>query len=158
MAVHLAEALVARFPDLRIAGTHSPPFRPMTEQEDAEIVRAINESGADIVWVGLGSPKQEQWMAAHRDRLDVPVLVGVGAAFDWLSGQKKRAPMWMQKCGLEWLHRLISEPRRLWRRYILVTPRFIPLAIMQVMGLRNYQANLEAGRKPLPRNQGKDPV
>lgn len=123
------ERLVARlseiFPGLRVAGMHSPPFRPLTEDEDAQIVRDINDSGADLVWVGLSTPKQERWMAAHRSRLTAPVLLGVGAAFDFHAGLLRQAPPWMQEHGLEWLYRLWREPRRLWRRYLRNNPAFL---------------------------------
>ena len=117
--------LKGRFPDLRIVGAYSPPFRPLTPEEDALEVQMINESEADIVWVGLGSPKQEKWMYEHQDRLDVPVLVGVGAAFKFLSGGVKRAPAWVGDHGFEWLWRLIQEPRRVWRRVIIDGPHFM---------------------------------
>lgn len=143
----LADALRRRFPGLRIVGTHSPPFRPLSEAEDADVVRRINASQADMVWVGLGSPRQERWMAAHVGRLEAPVLLGVGAAFDWLAGRKRRAPRWMRRSGLEWLHRLVCEPRRLWRRYVLVTPRFLPLAALQVLGSWRAAAGPAAGRE-----------
>lgn len=138
----VAEKLAARLretvPGLRIVGAVGPPIWPWPPAEDRRLVRMINDSGADVVWIGLGSPKQEQWMAANRDRLDPSVLIGVGAAFDFLAGTKRRAPLWMRRVGLEWLHRLISEPRRLWRRYLLVTPRFVPLAVLQALGLGHY--------------------
>jgi N-acetylglucosaminyldiphosphoundecaprenol N-acetyl-beta-D-mannosaminyltransferase len=121
----LAERLVQRFPGLRIAGMHTPPFRPLTEQEDAEVVERINASGADLVWVGLSTPKQERWMAEHRSRLRAPVLVGVGAAFDFHAGLVPQAPPWMQRNGLEWAYRLRREPRRLWRRYLRNNPAFL---------------------------------
>ena len=121
----LAERLRARFPGLQIVGTISPPFRPVTEDEDAEIVRAIDASGADIVWVGLSTPKQERWMAAHHGRIAPAVMVGVGAAFDIHAGTLPQAPLWMQRNGLEWLYRLLREPRRLWRRYAVIVPTFI---------------------------------
>jgi N-acetylglucosaminyldiphosphoundecaprenol N-acetyl-beta-D-mannosaminyltransferase len=113
----LAERLAARFPGLRVVGTYSPPFRPLLPDEDADVVQRLNGSGADIVWVGLSTPKQERWMHSHRDRLTAPVLIGVGAAFDFHAGTKRQAPRWMQRSGLEWLFRLTQEPRRLWRRY-----------------------------------------
>jgi len=134
----LAENLKRRFPRLRIVGTHSPPFRPLTPSEDAAVVRMIDESGAEIVWVGLSTPKQERWMAAHTVRLSAPVLVGVGAAFDFLAGLKKQAPRWMQRAGLEWFFRLVTEPRRLWRRYLVNNPLFVLLAISQALGLKQY--------------------
>lgn len=121
----LADRLRQRFPGLRVAGTFSPPFRRLTEQEDAEIVAAINASGADIVWVGLSTPKQERWMAEHAGRITAPVMVGVGAAFDIHAGVLPQAPAWMQRAGLEWLYRLLREPRRLWRRYLKNNPRFV---------------------------------
>jgi N-acetylglucosaminyldiphosphoundecaprenol N-acetyl-beta-D-mannosaminyltransferase len=124
-----------RFPSLRIAGAISPPFRPMSEQEDAEIVAAINASGAGTVWVSLGCPKQEKWMAAHRGRVQA-VMIGVGAAFDYHAGTLKRAPSWMQNNGLEWLHRMVSEPRRLTKRYLQTNSVFIVKALRQLMQAR----------------------
>lgn len=120
----LQQVLLERFPGLRIAGAYSPPFRALTEEEDEAVVRSINESGAGIVWVSLGCPKQEKWMAAHRGRVQA-VMVGVGAAFDYIAGTIHRAPPWMQRAGLEWLHRLVSEPRRLWRRYLVTNSLFV---------------------------------
>lgn len=114
----LRDRLTARFSGLQVVGCWSPPFRPLTPEEDEEVVARINASGADVVWVGLSTPKQERWMAAHVGRLDAAVLVGVGAAFDIHSGMVRQAPLWMQQRGLEWLYRLRREPRRLWRRYL----------------------------------------
>ena len=111
-------------PDLIIAGAYSPPFRQLTEQEDAEAIKMINESGADIVWVGLGLPKQERWMNQHQNSLNAPVLVGVGAAFKFFSGSVKRAPPWIGNRGFEWLWRFMLEPRRVWRRVIVDGPYF----------------------------------
>ncbi len=127
----LQPALERRFPDLRIAGMCSPPFREATPAEDEAIVAQINRSGAGTVWVALGCPKQEAWMAAHRGRIDA-VMVGVGAAFDFLAGTAPRAPLWMQRAGLEWLHRLASEPRRLWRRYLVTNSLFVVGAARQL--------------------------
>ncbi len=121
----LARKLTERIPGLEIAGSHSPPFRPLTEAEDAEIVDRINDSGAQLVWVGLSTPKQERWMAAHRDRLTAPALFGVGAAFDFHAGLLPQAPPWMQRNGLEWCYRLAKEPRRLWRRYLVNNPAYL---------------------------------
>ena len=121
----LAQKLQKRFPGLRVAGTFCPPFRPMTDQEDAELVDRINAARADIVWVGLSTPKQEYWMARHVGRLEAPVLIGVGAAFDFNAGIKAQAPRWMQRIGLEWFFRLVSEPRRLWRRYLFNNTGFV---------------------------------
>jgi len=121
----LGTNLTDRFPGLRIVGAHSPPFRPSTTEEDDAVVREINESGAQIVWVGLSTPKQERWMAAQVGRLHAPAIVGVGAAFDIHAGNLRQAPKWMQRSGLEWFFRLALEPRRLWRRYAINIPRFL---------------------------------
>jgi N-acetylglucosaminyldiphosphoundecaprenol N-acetyl-beta-D-mannosaminyltransferase len=126
----LAERLSARFPGLEVAGCFTPPFRPMTEQEDADLVALLNERPPDIVWVGLSTPKQERWMAAHVGRVQAAALIGVGAAFDMHAGLLPQAPAWMQRAGLEWLYRLMKEPRRLWRRYLANNPRFL-LAILR---------------------------
>lgn len=121
----VARRLSERFPGLQVAGTCSPPFRPLTEDEDAELVRTINEARPDIVWVGLSTPKQERWMAEHRPVLDAAALIGVGAAFDQCAGLVRRAPRIVQKAGLEWLFRICMEPKRLWRRYVDAIPRYI---------------------------------
>lgn len=136
VAENLAERLRARFPGLEVAGTHTPPFRSLSAAEDAAVIGKIDESRADIVWVGLGTPKQERWMAAHLGRLEAPVMLGVGAAFDFHAGTVQRAPAWMQRSGLEWLFRLVSEPRRLWRRYLVLAPRFVVLVVLEMVGLR----------------------
>ncbi len=120
----LRHVLLTRFPKLKIVYCESPPFRPITPDEDRQHVEHIRKSGAKILFVGLGCPKQEQWMAAHKDRLDV-VMLGIGAAFDFITGEKKAAPEWMRRIGLEWLFRLGSEPRRLWKRYLKHNPRFV---------------------------------
>ena len=132
----LSARMRARFPEIKIAGEISPPFRALLPHEDADMVKQINDSGADIVWAGIGAPRQECWMAEHRARLDAPVLIGVGAAFDFLAGVKAQAPRWMMASGLEWLFRLASEPRRLWRRYLVNNPLFIWLVLLQLLGLR----------------------
>jgi len=121
----LERELVRRHPGLRIAGRHCPPFRPLTESETRAVADDIDASGADVVWVGLGVPKQEKWMAAMRERLSAPVLVGVGAAFDFHAGVVPQAPNPVQRFGMEWLFRLVQEPRRLWRRYARYNPRFV---------------------------------
>lgn len=128
----LQQSLHAAFPGLRIAGAHSPPFRALTPEEDAAAVDAINASGAGTVWVSLGCPKQELWMQAHRGRVQA-VMLGVGAAFDYHAGTIRRAPVWAQRAGLEWLHRLLSEPRRLWRRYLVTNTLFIAAAARQLL-------------------------
>ena len=131
----LRKRLEEAFPGLVIAGAYSPPFRPLTAEEDEAEVARINASGAGTVWVSLGCPKQEKWMAAHRGRINA-VMIGVGAAFDYHAGTIRRAPLWMQRSGLEWLHRLLSEPRRLWRRYLVTNTIFVARAALQLSGIR----------------------
>lgn len=134
----LAEKLKDQFPHLQVVGTYSPPFRELTPEEDENIIRMIDESGADVVWVGLSTPKQERWMGAHLNRLQAPVMIGVGAAFDFHSGRKTQAPVWMQKSGLEWFYRLVTEPRRLWKRYLINNPQFVYMSLLQALKLRYY--------------------
>ncbi|WP_194721535.1 WecB/TagA/CpsF family glycosyltransferase [Noviherbaspirillum malthae] len=120
----LRVTLARQFPRLRIGGTYSPPFRSLSLEEDEQIIEMINESGANVVFVGLGCPKQEKWMADHRGRVNA-VMIGVGAAFDYHAGVIKRAPLWWQRNGLEWLYRLASEPRRLFKRYMVTNTLFV---------------------------------
>jgi N-acetylglucosaminyldiphosphoundecaprenol N-acetyl-beta-D-mannosaminyltransferase len=120
----LRSRLLERFPRLQLRFSHSPPFRALSPDEDAAVVDAIAASGVGVLFVGLGCPKQERWMAAHREALPC-ALVGVGAAFDFLAGAKPQAPAWVQRAGLEWLFRLVCEPRRLWRRYLVGNARFL---------------------------------
>lgn len=128
----LRHRLLSAFPALRVAGMESPPFRPLSAEEDAAAVERIHASGAGIVLVGLGCPKQERWMAEHRGRINA-VMIGVGAAFDFHAGTVSRAPAWMRNHGLEWLHRLASEPRRLWKRYLVTNTLFIMGAARQLL-------------------------
>jgi N-acetylglucosaminyldiphosphoundecaprenol N-acetyl-beta-D-mannosaminyltransferase len=125
----LVARLTARFPGLNVAGVYSPPVGEIGTAPDPAVVERLNASGADIVWVGLGSPKQDLWMALYREALDAPLLVGIGAAFDLLAGTKRQAPRWLQRSGLEWLYRLAQEPGRLGRRYLVYNPRFIWLVL-----------------------------
>lgn len=127
----LVAKLNERFPALRVAGRYSPPFRPLTAAEDTEVCTRIADSGAGVVFVSLGCPKQEKWMDAHRGRIPA-VMIGVGAAFDYHAGTLSRAPTWMRERGLEWLHRLASEPRRLWKRYLVTNTLFILRALAQL--------------------------
>ena len=127
----LVENLQRRFPRLKIAGQYSPPFLAPRQKERPEVISQINAAAADVLWIGLGSPKQDYWMALHRADLDVPVMIGAGAAFDFLAGTKPQAPRWMQRSGLEWVFRLCSEPRRLWKRYLLGNTRFIYLLLKE---------------------------
>jgi N-acetylglucosaminyldiphosphoundecaprenol N-acetyl-beta-D-mannosaminyltransferase len=129
---HLRDHCRRRFSGLEIAYAYAPPFRPLTADEDSAVIREINGSGARILFVGLGCPRQERWMAAHKGRVHA-VMLGVGAAFDFLAGMKPTAPAWMQRVGLEWLFRLATEPRRLWRRYLYHNPRFVALLAGQYL-------------------------
>ncbi|MBY6004249.1 WecB/TagA/CpsF family glycosyltransferase [Salipiger bermudensis] len=134
----LESKLGAKFAQATIVGTHAPPFRALSTEEEAEDLRRINAANPDIVWVGLGAPKQELWMARVRDRLEAPLLIGVGAAFDFHAGNTRQAPGWMQRAGLEWLFRLAVEPRRLWRRYGRIVPSYLWLLALQRSGLRRF--------------------
>jgi len=127
VADELRRNLLLRFPGAKIVGTYSPPFRTLTRDEDQIVVDLINRSQPDFVWVGLGTPKQDFWIANHRDQLNASALLAVGAAFDFHSGRLTRAPVWMRGSGLEWLFRLMAEPRRLWRRYTISNIRFAAL-------------------------------
>jgi N-acetylglucosaminyldiphosphoundecaprenol N-acetyl-beta-D-mannosaminyltransferase len=135
----LTERLEAAYPGHRIAGTYSPPFRPLTPKEDEAIVRRINLARPDVLWVGLGTPKQDRWISERKERLEVPVAAGVGAAFGFLSGRVSRAPEWMGRCGMEWAWRVAHEPRKLWRRVLLDGPRFATHACLELAGLRRYE-------------------
>lgn len=134
----LAAKLKPQFPMLEVAGTYSPPFRPLTPEEDARVVEMINRAAPDVLWVGLGCPKQECWMYEHREQLRVPVLVGVGQAFDLHAGLLQQAPVWMREHGLEWLFRLLTEPRRLWRRYLIYNSEFVFSELLEFLGVRKF--------------------
>ncbi|HUJ23120.1 MAG TPA: WecB/TagA/CpsF family glycosyltransferase [Bryobacteraceae bacterium] len=131
----LQRNLLVRFPDLQIVGWYAPPFRPLTRQEDARVTGRVRASKAELVFVGISTPKQEAWMSAHKATLPGVVMLGVGAAFDFHSGRVRQAPAWMQRSGLEWFYRLLMEPRRLWRRYLLQTPLFLPLWWLQLSAM-----------------------
>lgn len=135
----LAAAMRARFPKLEIVGVLEPPFASLDQLVSPETAATINAARPDVVWVGIGSPKQERWMARMRPLLDAPVLIGVGAAFDFHSGAVRQAPGWMQRAGLEWLFRLVTNPRRLWRRYLVDNPWFVWALTMQRLGFRRYE-------------------
>ena len=136
----LSEALKRKYPQINIVGMHAPDFKPQAVVESAGVIAQINQSHADVLWVALGSPKQDFWMSINRPVLDVPVMVGVGAAFDFISGAKPQAPRWMGRSGLEWLFRLCAEPRRLWRRYLIGNSLFIWYVVKDVltMGKRTH--------------------
>jgi N-acetylglucosaminyldiphosphoundecaprenol N-acetyl-beta-D-mannosaminyltransferase len=145
VAADLAAKLQARFPGLIVVGTECPPFRSLTASEKQATADQINASGADIVWVGLGCPKQDIWMRDMRPLLTGSVLVGVGAAFDFHSGRVVRAPAFMRRNGLEWIHRLASEPRRLWRRYLVLAPQFIVLGLLPAIVTSLHRTVSNAG-------------
>lgn len=145
----LGAALKEKYPDLRIAGAESPPFRPLTEDEDQAVVQRINASGARIVFLGLGAPKQDVFAHVHRDRIEA-VQVCVGAAFDFHAGALKMAPPWMQRSGLEWFYRLVREPRRLWRRYLVTNSIFLTGLAAALM------KKALGGKRSLPRHLSKE--
>jgi N-acetylglucosaminyldiphosphoundecaprenol N-acetyl-beta-D-mannosaminyltransferase len=134
----LVRRLRERFPKLAVAGAHSPPFRGVDGVEDPDVLQAINAARADIVWVGLGTPKQDYWVARHRPGLTAAALIAVGAAFDFHAGLQRQAPRWIQRSGFEWLFRLVQEPRRLAYRYLVYNPLFVTRIVMQLTGLRSY--------------------
>ena len=125
--------LLQQYSDIKITYSFSPPFRSLTGEEDIEVIKKINGAKVDVLFVGIGCPKQEMWMAEHKDKLNC-VMLGVGAAFDFIAGNKKHAPRWIQKLGLEWFFRLLSEPKRLWKRYLRQNPRFIWYFTLQLLG------------------------
>jgi N-acetylglucosaminyldiphosphoundecaprenol N-acetyl-beta-D-mannosaminyltransferase len=138
VAEQLAASLQELFPGLVVAGTYSPPYRPLTPEEDRRVVHMLREAKPDLIWVGLGAPKQERWMASHSAKVPASVMIGVGAAFDFHTGRKRQAPVWMRRNGLEWLHRLMTEPRRLWRRYLINNPQFVCLVLAQALGVHKH--------------------
>lgn len=148
VTAELERHLRARFLALIVAGSYSPPFRPLTPDEDTAAVELVNRARPDIVWVGLGTPKQERWMASHVDRLNAPVLIGVGAAFDIHAQTVRQAPVWMQRHGLEWLFRLRTDPRRLWRRYLRNNPKFVLSVLIRRPRLVVSSADVRFGPGP----------
>jgi N-acetylglucosaminyldiphosphoundecaprenol N-acetyl-beta-D-mannosaminyltransferase len=143
----LTANLLRRYPALQVAYSYSPPFRPLTPGEEVQVIDSINRSGARLLFVGLGAPKQEQWMAAQKGRVEA-VMLGVGAAFDFLAGRKRQAPKVLQRLGLEWLFRLLNEPRRLWRRYLYRNPRFVALFMVQLIGRTQAEVQPAAAGGP----------
>ena len=137
VAEDLAQKLNRRF-GIIVAGTYTPPFRPLTDQEEIEIVARVQDATPDVLWVGLSTPKQERWMSAHCLSLAVPVMLGVGAAFDMHSDRLTRAPVWVQDLGLEWFYRLLAEPRRLWRRYLVMIPSAVWSVMLELLHVVRY--------------------
>lgn len=138
VADELKIKLEKRYPGIRIAGTYCPPFRPLNEQEEKDLIDVVSKIKPDFFWVGISTPKQEIIMAQFLDKLDVRIMLGVGAAFDIHSGRMKDVPAWMKDSGFQWFYRLCQEPRRLWRRYCYIVPVFLFLVALQLLGLRNY--------------------
>lgn len=138
VAEELKARLTSRFPGLRVAGTFTPPFRALNPDELAALRADIAATQPDVIWVGLSTPTQEKFMAEHGPQLDAGLLIGVGAAFDFLSGRVPQAPRWMQRSGLEWFHRLCTEPSRLWQRYLVQSPMFVIRTFAQLVGLKKY--------------------
>ena len=137
VAQQLADVMQSRH-GIQIAGTYSPPFRPLTQEEDQEVVAMIEAARVDVLWIGLSTPKQERWMYEHRDKLTVPAVLGVGAAFDLNTGRLSQAPRWMRENGLEWFFRLWTEPRRLWRRYLVNGPAFAWNVGLELINVRKF--------------------
>lgn len=137
VAESLAAGMQSRY-GIRVAGSYSPPFRPLTPKEDEEVIAMIEAARPDLLWIGLSTPKQESWMYQHRDKLTVPVVIGVGAAFDLNTGRLIQAPAWMRENGLEWLFRLGIEPRRLWRRYLVRGPMFVWNVALELLNVRRF--------------------
>ena len=138
VASDLRDALQRRFPKCHIVGTYTPPFRPLDQQEETELRTTLSRVRPDILWVGLSTPKQELFMAKYLPRLETTLMIGVGAAFDYHTGRLKDSPQWLKPLGLQWLHRLAQEPRRLWKRYLLNNPAFISQAVLQLTGIRHF--------------------
>jgi len=147
VAERLVRRLRSRYPALAVAGICSPPFRPVDAREDVETLDAINAAAPDIVWVGLGTPKQDYWVSTHRPLLSAPALIAVGAAFDFHAGLLRQAPRWMQRSGLEWLFRLVQEPRRLAYRYLVYNPLFVFRTASQLAGFQRYTLGADAGNR-----------
>jgi N-acetylglucosaminyldiphosphoundecaprenol N-acetyl-beta-D-mannosaminyltransferase len=147
VAQELEASLRRHYPKIQIAGTYTPPFRPLNHTEAAELQKTVDRLRPDIVWVGLSTPKQEKFMAEYLPHLNTTVMIGVGAAFDFHTGRLKDSPVWIKQLGLQWLHRLLQEPRRLWKRYLLNNPAFLVNALLQVTNMRRFDLD-DASRVP----------
>jgi N-acetylglucosaminyldiphosphoundecaprenol N-acetyl-beta-D-mannosaminyltransferase len=138
VADQLRLALRRRFPKCHIVGAYTPPFRPLNQEEDRELRLMVSQLNPDIIWVGLSTPKQELFMAEYLPRLETKLMIGVGAAFDYHTGQLKDSPQWIKQLGLQWLHRLVQEPKRLWKRYLINNPAFLSQVVLQLTGIRRF--------------------
>jgi len=143
----LKQRLQTSYPGHRIVGTFSPPFRALTPEEDDKIVQIINDKRPDVVWVGLGMPKQERWIFEHKEKLNAPIAIGVGAAFRFLAGKVKRVPEWAGDTGLEWAWRLVMEPKKLWRRDFIEGPQFLMHVTLEIAGIRKYRYQYQRNKK-----------
>jgi N-acetylglucosaminyldiphosphoundecaprenol N-acetyl-beta-D-mannosaminyltransferase len=150
VATRLRNSLQDRYPGVRIVGTFEPPFRPLNAREKVNLVRQVHESKPDVFWVGLSTPKQEHFMAEFLHQLDCTLMVGVGAAFDYHTGGIKDSPQWVKQCGLQWAHRLLQEPSRLWPRYLRNNPEFLFRIALQFAGWRTYPLSKASPVFPLP--------
>jgi N-acetylglucosaminyldiphosphoundecaprenol N-acetyl-beta-D-mannosaminyltransferase len=138
VADELKASLIARYPGLKVVGTYCPPFRALTPQEEADLVRTVAETQPDFFWVGLSTPKQERFMEQYKDQLDAKIMLGVGAAFDMHTGRIKDAPYWMKFTATQWIHRIYQDPKRLWKRYLVNNPKFVFRIALQLLGLVKY--------------------
>jgi N-acetylglucosaminyldiphosphoundecaprenol N-acetyl-beta-D-mannosaminyltransferase len=139
VADQLKESLTQRYPGLNVVGTYTPPFRPLTTEEEADLTRQVAELKPDFFWVGLSTPKQERFMDQYCSKLDAKIMLGVGAAFDMHTGRIKDAPYWMKFTGLQWIHRIWQDPKRLWKRYLVNNPKFVYQIALQLLGIRKEQ-------------------
>jgi N-acetylglucosaminyldiphosphoundecaprenol N-acetyl-beta-D-mannosaminyltransferase len=139
----LSQTLQKRFPGLQVVGTYTPPFRPLNAEEEGELLAQLRQSKPHILWVGLSTPKQEKFMAQYLQRFQIPLSVGIGAAFDYHTGRIRECPDWLKRAGMQWLHRLMQDPRRLWRRYLRNNPAFLWRIAWQISGLNRYQLAAE---------------
>ena len=139
VAEQLKQSLTARYPGMKVVGTYTPPFRALTADEEADLIRMVAEAKPDFFWVGLSTPKQERFMDQYKDKLDAKIMFGVGAAFDMHTGRIKDAPYWMKFTGTQWLHRIYQDPKRLWKRYLVNNPKFVWQITLELLGFRKEQ-------------------
>lgn len=140
VAQQLKDSLTARFPNMRVVGTYTPPFRPLNAEEEADLVRMVAETRPDFFWVGLSTPKQERFMDQYISKLDTKLMFGVGAAFDIHTGRIKDAPYWMKLTGVQWMHRIYQDPKRLWKRYLVNNPKFVYQIMLELLGIGKYES------------------
>jgi len=139
VAQQLKDTLTERFPGMKVVGTYTPPFRALTAGEEADLIRGVAETKPDFFWVGLSTPKQERFMDQYKDKLDAKLMFGVGAAFDMHTGRIKDAPYWMKLTGVQWIHRIYQDPKRLWKRYLVNNPKFVWQITLELLGIRKQQ-------------------